>query len=192
MMRLRPQLDRAARERGTMRIRKPSPGLVIAVVALVVGATGVATALPGKNKVRSDDIRNGVVNTKDLKNGGVGAVDVPNLKYTPLTLQNGYATNPVYGTGPPAYAVDQQGVVHLRGGATQASSAGGDVTTLPPAIRPDNLTVLATTCVTLGVIPASLIVNDDGGVTVTALAGENQNICENNGLVSFEGVTFTP
>ena len=175
-----------------MRIRKPSPALVIAIVAVVIAATGVATALPGKNKVKSDDIKNGIVNSKDLKNNGVGAVDVPDLKYTALPLENGYVVNPVYGTGPPGYAVDQQGVVHLRGGASQASSAGGTVFTLPPEARPDNLIALATTCVTLGVIPAALVVNEDGTVTVNALAGENQNICENSGLASFEGVSFTP
>jgi hypothetical protein len=45
---------------------KPTPAMLVAVIALVVAATGVATALPGKNTVDSGDIANGQVKKNDL------------------------------------------------------------------------------------------------------------------------------
>jgi hypothetical protein len=49
-----------------LKAHRPTPALVVAVIALAVAATGVATALPGKNKVDSGDIANGEVSSKDL------------------------------------------------------------------------------------------------------------------------------
>jgi hypothetical protein len=45
---------------------RPTPAMLVAVVALVIAATGVATALPGKNTVDSGDIENGEVKSNDL------------------------------------------------------------------------------------------------------------------------------
>jgi hypothetical protein len=44
-----------------------SPGVVIGVIALVVAMTGGAVALPGKNKVKSDDIAKNAVKSKHIK-----------------------------------------------------------------------------------------------------------------------------
>jgi hypothetical protein len=49
-----------------LKAHRPTPALVVAVIALAVAATGVATALPGKNTVDSGDIANGQVKKKDL------------------------------------------------------------------------------------------------------------------------------
>ncbi len=46
--------------------RRPSPGTVIAVVALFVALGGTAEALHGHNSVKSDDIANGAVKGKDI------------------------------------------------------------------------------------------------------------------------------
>jgi hypothetical protein len=50
----------------TLRWRRPSPAMVIALVALFAALGGTATALRGKNSVRSDDIAPGQVKTRDL------------------------------------------------------------------------------------------------------------------------------
>jgi hypothetical protein len=49
-----------------IKAHRPTPAMLVAVLALVVAATGVATALPGKNSVDSGDIANGEVSSKDL------------------------------------------------------------------------------------------------------------------------------
>ena len=51
--------------------RRPSAGLVVAVVALVFALSGAAVALPGKNKVDKNDIAKNAVTSKALKNGAV-------------------------------------------------------------------------------------------------------------------------
>src|SRR4051794_6412022 len=53
------------------RLRRPSPALVVAVIALVAALGGVATALPGRNSVRSDDIARHAVRNADIAKGAV-------------------------------------------------------------------------------------------------------------------------
>ncbi len=51
-----------------MRTRRklPSPAMLVAIVALVVGLTGSAVALQGKNSVKSNDIAPGAVKSSDI------------------------------------------------------------------------------------------------------------------------------
>ena len=51
--------------------RLPSPGTAIGLVALFVALGGTAVALEGRNRVLSDDIKNGQVKTPDLHKGAV-------------------------------------------------------------------------------------------------------------------------
>ncbi len=46
---------------------KPSPALLVAVIALVAALSGSAIALPGKNTVDSGDIENGSIKSADLR-----------------------------------------------------------------------------------------------------------------------------
>lgn len=55
---------------GTGRLR-PSPAMLVAVVALVFAVTGAAVALPGKGSVDKNDLAKKVVKTKTIKNGAV-------------------------------------------------------------------------------------------------------------------------
>jgi hypothetical protein len=59
-----------------MKSRLPSPGLIVAVVALVVAMTGAAIALPGKNSVKPGDIAKNAVKSKQIKNGQVKSSDI--------------------------------------------------------------------------------------------------------------------
>jgi hypothetical protein len=46
--------------------KRPSPAMIVAFIALCVALAGTATALPGRNKVRSDDIARGAVHASDI------------------------------------------------------------------------------------------------------------------------------
>ncbi len=108
-------------------LTKPSPALVISMLALFValgGAGYAATALP-KDSVGTAQIKNKAVTAPKLH------ID---LTWKKPTLTNSWA----YGgsdTSEPAYTKDPDGIVHLRG-----SVAGGmsDTVafTLPPGYRP--------------------------------------------------------
>jgi hypothetical protein len=50
--------------------------MVVAIVALVVAASGVAVGLPGENRVNSGDVRNNSIRGVDLKNNQVTGRDV--------------------------------------------------------------------------------------------------------------------
>lgn len=45
--------------------KRPAPGTVIAIVALIVALAGTAAALPGRNTVNSGDIKSGAVKRSD-------------------------------------------------------------------------------------------------------------------------------
>jgi hypothetical protein len=49
-----------------IRNRRPSPALVISLIALAVALAGTAGALPGRNSVKSNDIAHGAVRAGDL------------------------------------------------------------------------------------------------------------------------------
>lgn len=51
--------------------RRPSPAMVVAFVALCVALAGTASALPGKNRVRKDDIARAAVRTQHLYKNAV-------------------------------------------------------------------------------------------------------------------------
>jgi hypothetical protein len=56
--------------------RRPSPALVLSIIALFAALGGVSYGLAGKNTVSSDDIVNGGVKSKDIKNSGVKSKDL--------------------------------------------------------------------------------------------------------------------
>jgi len=70
----------------TQRTGRPSPALVVALIALVAALAGTAAALPGrngvdkndiqKNAVRSKHIKKNAVRSKHIKNGQVKAADL--------------------------------------------------------------------------------------------------------------------
>ena len=67
--------------------RRPSPAMGVAFLALVLAVSGTAVALPGKNRVTSDDLKRGSVKNSDIGRGAV----------SPSKLRNGAVTNPKLG-----------------------------------------------------------------------------------------------
>lgn len=57
---------------------RPSPALIVAIVALVAAMTGAAVALPGKNSVKSNDIAENAVKSKHIKKKNVKGSDLAN------------------------------------------------------------------------------------------------------------------
>ena len=55
---------------------RPTPSLLIALIALVLALTGVATALPGKGTVSTNDIKPGAITRKLIAKGAVGSAQV--------------------------------------------------------------------------------------------------------------------
>ena len=56
---------------GVQGARRPSPALIVALIALVAALAGTATALPGKNNVDKNDIKKNAVRSKHIKKNAV-------------------------------------------------------------------------------------------------------------------------
>lgn len=249
--------------------RRPGPGVLLGVIALVLATTGAATALPGRNQVDRNDIRKAAVTAKAIKSravttaklaegavtaaklaansvsgsklidgtvtntklanaavtesklgddaisrakirasavtkpkladqavdsdkladGAVTDAKVANLSYQALGLSNGFAVTA--GLAAPSYAVDVEGVVHLRGAAVQVSSAGGSLATLPARVRPASPVLTAGVCGPKASPIAALVdVEPEGTIQVTASPSASQNNCEDTGFASLDGVEF--
>jgi hypothetical protein len=96
--------------------RRPSPALIISIIALFAAIGGVATALPGKNSVDSGDIKKNGVKSSDIKNNNVRGVDVKEL-----TL--GEVPSATLAGGPTAYGqIDDPNVASP--GVIEANSRG--------------------------------------------------------------------
>jgi hypothetical protein len=74
-------------------LRRPSPAMVVAVIALVAALSGAAVALPGRNSVQSNDIKRHNVKLSDIARGAVdpfrtNLMRAAELKTTVTTTSN--------------------------------------------------------------------------------------------------------
>lgn len=115
------------------RIRRPSPALFVAILALIVAMGGSAVALQrGQNG--DNLITKRTLSGNRLRLNTVTGKEVTNLVWHNLTLINGWQNYYSSGARPPAYAIDVQGFVHLRGAVSSGSSPA--FAQLPKAVRP--------------------------------------------------------
>jgi hypothetical protein len=131
--------------------RRPSPALLVAVVALVAGLAGSATALPGKNTIDKNDIKKKAVKTKALANNAVKSPKVADGTLTDADIADSEPRHIVGAPGEPAFSnggegdciwmsyhtqipgwepvsffKDQTGIVHLTGAVIRVDGPGGD------------------------------------------------------------------
>lgn len=66
--------------------RRPSASLVVSFIALVIAISGTAVALPGKNKVETNDLEKRAVTSKKIDTGAVSTKKLKNLAVTSAKL----------------------------------------------------------------------------------------------------------
>jgi hypothetical protein len=66
----------SARKRPSLAVVLAGAALVAALAALVLSLTGVATGLPGKNRIDGNDLRKNVVGFKNMRNNAIGSAEV--------------------------------------------------------------------------------------------------------------------
>jgi hypothetical protein len=110
------------------RFKRPSPSMVVALIALFISATGVtwaAVQLP-KNSVKSKQIKNGQVRSQDVADNGLTGTDIDESTLDVLGTAGGPgASGPQGATGPQGPA-GAQGPAGPQGPST--GPAGGDLT----------------------------------------------------------------
>lgn len=77
---------------------RPSPAMIVAFIALCVALAGTATALPGRNKVRSDDIARGAVHSSDIAPKAVRSKHIKGRSVTRSKIANRAINSALVGT----------------------------------------------------------------------------------------------
>ncbi len=100
-------------------IGRPSPALVIAVIALICALSGTAWAALGKNSVGSRQLKAKAVTTGKIANGAVNAAKVANG-----SLSGADINVAALGTVPKAASADSAGNANTVGGHSAACPGG--------------------------------------------------------------------
>jgi hypothetical protein len=113
--------------RGGSRTRKPSPALVVAVIAVVLALAGAATALPGRNSLKSNDIAPRAVKLNDIGKGAVDPFKTNLLRFnTQKTTLTTTSNTPVDLGGPHVTVkVPRSGLVAIFAEADMQVAGGG-------------------------------------------------------------------
>jgi hypothetical protein len=101
------------------RVKRPSPAMVVAVIALVLALTGTAFAALGKNSVGSRQLKSKAVTTGKLANNAVNGAKVANGSLTGQDINVG-----ALGVVPSATSAASAG---------NAGTVGGHAAACPPA-----------------------------------------------------------
>jgi hypothetical protein len=152
-------------DRTHRRLRRPSPAMVVALIALVFAMSGTAVAathlvngdnLIKKNSLSANRVRSHTLTGTQIDFSKLGTVPsatnavtaqtangLPALTWTNLTLQDGWI---VYGAGisygTPSYTKDTQGFVHLSGALNGATNTSTLFAVLPTGFRPTRSSIV--------------------------------------------------
>ncbi len=104
-------------------IRKPSPALVVSIIALLValGGTAYAGVTIANNSVGTPQLRNGAVTTAKIKNG---AVTNSKINTSGLTVPSAANAAALGGAGPSSYQQRVQWALVAANGAIISQSGG--------------------------------------------------------------------
>ena len=106
---------------------RPSPALVVAMVALVAAVSGTALALPGKNSVKSNDIADGAVKGRDSATQAVKPPKLDLIKVDGATGPLPTASVAAQDLGGPSVTVNvpETGLVAIYARGTGEIDGGG-------------------------------------------------------------------
>ena len=105
----------------------PSPGLIVAIIAVVLALGGSAVALKGTNSVKSNDIAKGAVKGTDVASSAIKAQDLDLVKVDGETGPFVTTSGPAVDLGGPSVTVKvpETGLVAVYARATGQINGGG-------------------------------------------------------------------
>lgn len=167
--------------------KRPTAASVIAVAALVCAMSG--TAVAGSAVLHNGDklIAKHTLSGNRLRNHTLTATQIKQPVWHAMTLVNGWMAYDAANYGAPAYAVDDQGFVHLRGAVRGTTSTSGSFTQLPAGFVPAEPNVFVTAASTngsKGPQPVVLDIQHTGFITAEDSPGGSLD------FVSLAGVSF--
>jgi hypothetical protein len=167
---------------------KPSWTVIVAVVALVIGLEAPAAAHQVAHKISGRELKPNSVTGKQVKESTLAAVPeakrLPKLVWHKLTLLHSWE-NLGGANRPAAYAVDAQGIVHLRG-AIHGGDAGFQAFVVPASVANKALEIRVPVIANLGT-GGVLELNGGFGFINPMVDSTNTDV---SNLTDLEGVTF--
>jgi hypothetical protein len=108
--------------------------MLVAVIALVAGLAGSALALPGRNSVKSNDIKRGAVKGTDIATGAVKPADLDLIKVDGEAGPLPTASIPATDLGGPSVTIQvpETGLVAIYARGTGEIDGGGQNALAPP------------------------------------------------------------
>jgi len=145
---------------------RPSPALVISLIALFVSVSGVAWAAA---TIGTNDIKNGAVTTQKLHNNSVNTQKLVDGAVTAPKLHNNAVTNPKIGLGAVSAAKLQNNAVNapkIASGAVGTDELGPVVTRTNSIVVPANSARQVSRTCDPGELALSVGANWNGAATV--------------------------
>jgi hypothetical protein len=183
-----------------MKKRRSTVGSAVLIAALgfFIGLTAPAFGHEASHLIDGGSLRPNSVTGKQVKESTLGVVprarratSLPMLRWHPIKLAKGAWKN--YGQSylAAAYAVDAEGIVHLRGAikSTEGETGGGPAFVLPASLMAKTKTV---TVLAVAGVPGSI---QAGGASVLVISGGIGRIEPSADLAagaftSLDGITF--
>jgi hypothetical protein len=138
------------------RLRRPSPALVVAVIALVASLGGAAVALPGRNSVTSNDIKPKNVKAGDIRPRAVDAFKTNLMRFKTLNTTVSTTSNTPVDLGGPTVTVKvpKGGLVEIFAESNMQLVGGGpnaqaQVHLFEPTVLPAGAKILGSSSPTL-------------------------------------------
>ncbi len=168
------------------RLRRPSPALVVAVIALVValgGTSYAAFSLP-KNSVGEKQLKDGAVSNPKLRNLSVGPAKLKDGAVSTAKIANGAVTGAkvnlsTLGTVPTAdhaKVADGANYAATAGSATPSGAAGGDLSGNYPAPKIANGAVRGPNLAPINVRTGSVVIPTGNSGFVSASCAANERV----------------
>lgn len=165
------------------RIRCPTPAMIVATLALVIAMSGSAFAI-AETQGGDSLIAKRTLSGNRLRANTVTGEEVADLGWHNLVLLSGWHNYNPTGVRPPAWAVDAQGIVHLRGAIKHNSGTASTFARLPLSIRPVVALHFATILCNEGL--GSVDIGADGYMTVLATIDPGDAQC----FTGLDGITW--
>jgi hypothetical protein len=165
------------------RIRRPSPALFVAMLALIVAMSGSAFAIQKATQGGDSLITKRTLSGNRLRLNTVSGAEVADLAWHNLSLLHGWSAH-YEGLRPPAWAIDAQGIVHFRGAIRQPTGSDEVFARLPIAVRPSTYVWVSTNTGNFGEA-GRVLVEPTGQIRAVGIDQSNAQV-----FTSLDGLTY--
>ena len=159
-----------------LKVRRPSPAMFVAILALAAAMSGTAAAVVATVQNGDTLIAKNSLSGNRLRTNTVTSTQVANLDWGGVILRSGWTNT----ARPAMAAIDAQGIVHFRGAVKRSSTALHTVGTVQKSLEPTRGIYL--TAMQSNGTPVGVVVGTNGVIAVLGAIGGPQVVLSLDGL----------